>query len=442
VKTSWGQQTQGSPQEIQERAGQPSQSSQVSIRRTTARTDIEIGLQKNQNYVSPSMSEVNLHAHDASSPHVQVASPQTLEAGVIALTQLVSDVKKRVENMDNMIIPEVRTQLKVQNDTIGGFKKNLDAILGAIKLAPKPQVPGRCVIEECTEMEKAEAARRDAKRIENGDDLEKLWLDIVTQDPYLAKTHLSLAREQMEKKLAQDGRRAEAEILLQEMLDRFRSDLEREYAEKIKESLIRLKDEAHAAAWDRLFEEIEKRKRELAEQKEKELKEEKERLLNCFRLDFEAYQKRATELQDHLKMLLEERNNLAQDYMALQLDYKRFIEIEKGPDQWQFVLELKDYQVRDTEEFSDKWTPLVMPETLLAPRLSEDGRGKVVRDPALSPRDSRDITGNALTEATPALPNNLTDVPASLSDAGNGNMNFAASNRQLLQVPNKARRSR
>ena len=45
---------------------------------------------------------------DVSSPHVQVASPQTLEAGVIALTQLVSDVKKRVENMDNMIIPEVQ----------------------------------------------------------------------------------------------------------------------------------------------------------------------------------------------------------------------------------------------------------------------------------------------------------------------------------------------
>ena len=37
-----------------------------------------------------------------------MASPQTLEAGVIALTQLVSDVKKRVENMDNMIIPEVQ----------------------------------------------------------------------------------------------------------------------------------------------------------------------------------------------------------------------------------------------------------------------------------------------------------------------------------------------
>ena len=38
----------------------------------------------------------------------------------------------------------------------------------------------------------------------------------------------------MEKKLAQDGRRAEAEILIQEMLDRFRSDLEKEYAERIK----------------------------------------------------------------------------------------------------------------------------------------------------------------------------------------------------------------
>ena len=38
----------------------------------------------------------------------------------------------------------------------------------------------------------------------------------------------------MEKKLAQDGRRAEAEILIQEMLDAFRSKLEQEYAEKIK----------------------------------------------------------------------------------------------------------------------------------------------------------------------------------------------------------------
>ena len=37
----------------------------------------------------------------------------------------------------------------------------------------------------------------------------------------------------MEKKLAQDGRRAEAEILIQEMLDRFRSELEKEYAQKI-----------------------------------------------------------------------------------------------------------------------------------------------------------------------------------------------------------------
>ena len=42
------------------------------------------------------------------------------------------------------------------------------------------------------------------------------------------------AREQMEKKLAQDGRRAEAEILIQEMLDAFRSKLEQEYADKIK----------------------------------------------------------------------------------------------------------------------------------------------------------------------------------------------------------------
>ena len=38
----------------------------------------------------------------------------------------------------------------------------------------------------------------------------------------------------MEKKLAQDGRRAEAEILIQEMLDRFRSQLEQEYRDKIK----------------------------------------------------------------------------------------------------------------------------------------------------------------------------------------------------------------
>ena len=36
-----------------------------------------------------------------------MASPQTLEAGVIALTQLMGDVKKRVESLDNMIIPEV-----------------------------------------------------------------------------------------------------------------------------------------------------------------------------------------------------------------------------------------------------------------------------------------------------------------------------------------------
>ena len=56
--------------------------------------------------------------------------------------------------------------------------------------------------------------------------------------------------------------------------------------------------------------------RELEEKKEKELKEEKERLLECFRKDFEAYQQRSTELQDHLKILLEERNNLAQDFMV------------------------------------------------------------------------------------------------------------------------------
>ena len=43
----------------------------------------------------------------------------------------------------------------------------------------------------------------------------------------------------MEKKLAQDGRRAEAEILIQEMLDRFRSDLEKEYVDKIASTLPR-----------------------------------------------------------------------------------------------------------------------------------------------------------------------------------------------------------
>ena len=42
------------------------------------------------------------------------------------------------------------------------------------------------------------------------------------------------ARENMEKKLGEDGRRAEAEILIQEMLDRFRSNLEKEYADRIK----------------------------------------------------------------------------------------------------------------------------------------------------------------------------------------------------------------
>jgi len=391
------------------------------------------------NYVSAStMSNLNLN-RDEEETH-----SATLEAGVIALTQLTSEVKKRVENLDNLIIPEVRTQLKIQNDTIGGFKKNLDAILGAVKCSPKPQVPGRCVIEECTEMEKAEAARRDAKRIGNEDDLERLWTDIVTQDPYLAKTHLSMARENMEKKLAQDGRRAEAEILIQEMLDRFRSDLEKEYANKLKEAEKRLKEEAHTAAWERLFQEVERRKRELEEKKEKELEEEKERLLDHFREDFESYQKRATELQDHLKILLEERNNIAKDFMALQLDYKRFIEVEKGPDQWQFILEMRDYQVRGTEEFSDKWTPLVMPETLLAPRLSEDGRGKVVRDPALSPRNSRDVTGNALSEATPALPENLTEVPVALTEVenGNDNLNYAPASRQLLRVPGRSNNRR
>ena len=46
-------------------------------------------------------------SEDNPTGHVQVASPQTLEAGVIALTQLLGDVKKRVENLDNLIIPEV-----------------------------------------------------------------------------------------------------------------------------------------------------------------------------------------------------------------------------------------------------------------------------------------------------------------------------------------------
>jgi len=383
------------------------------------------------------MAEENRNADDA---HIHVASPQTLEAGVIALTQLMGDVKKRVESLDNMIIPEVRTQLKAQHETIAGFKRNLDAILGAVKNAPKPQVPGRFVLEECTEMEKAEAARRDAKRGENQDDLENLWTDIVIQDAYLARTHLSLAREQMEKKLAQDGRRAEAEILIQEMLDAFRSKLEQEYADKIKEKTIVLREEAHGAAWDRLFDELEKRKRELQEQKERELAEEKERLLELYRLDFEAYQSRCTELQGHLQDLLRERNNMAKDFMALQLDYKRFIDIEKGEDQWQHVMEMRDYQVRGTEEFSDKWTPLVMPETLLAPRMTdeEDGRGKVERDPALSPRDSRDMTGNPVEDATPALPPNLTDVPPKLAEASNANVNFAPpipAPNQSLRVP-------
>ena len=30
---------------------------------------------------------------------------------------------------------------------------------------------------------------------------------------------------------------------------------------------------------------------------------------------------------------------------ALQMDYKSFIEIEKGADQWQHVMEMRDYQV-------------------------------------------------------------------------------------------------
>jgi len=386
--------------------------------------------------MAENMAEDNVNANET---HVQTASAQTLEAGVIALTQLMGEVKKRVESLDNLIVPEVRNTLKMQNETIGGFKKNLDAILGAVKCAPKPTVPGRFVLEECTEMEKAEAARRDAKRMENNDDLENLWTDIVIQDAYLARTHLGMAREQMEKKLAQDGRRAEAEILIQEMLDRFRSELEKEYAQKITEAKIQLKNEAHEAAWQRLFEEMEKRKRELAEEKERELEEEKERLLNLYRQDFESYQKRATELQDHLRDLLTERNNLAKDFMALQLDYKRFIEIEKGPDQWQHVMEMRDYQVRGTEEYSDKWTPLIMPETLLAPRMSEDGRGKVERDPELSPRDSRDRTGEPPLEATPEQPANLTEVPTQLT-ADNMNQNYASPGQ--LRVPTTGRSGR
>jgi len=431
-------------------SGDPRSVSVVSVRRKAAKTNFSPPIMSEQSTLStgnfmdeedslpPKVGARNFNARDEDDTRRAGAASQTLEAGVIALTQLTAEVKKRVENLDNMVIPEVRTQLKIQNDTVGGFKRNLDAILGAVKCAPKPQVPGRCVIEECTDMEKAEAARRDAKRQANEDDLAHLWTDIVTQDPYLAKTHLSMARENMEKKLGEDGRRAEAEILIQEMLDRFRSNLEKEYADRIKATEQRLREEAHAAAWERLFQEIERQKRELEEKKERELKEEKERLLDLFRQDFEAYQNRATELQNHLKTLLEERNNLAKDMMALQLDYKRFIEVEKGPDQWQFILEMRDYQVRETEEFSDKWTPLVMPETLLAPRLSEDedGRGKVVRDPALSPRDSRDMTGNALREATPELPDNLTEVPAALREPTNGNQNYAPTNQQL-NVPSR-----
>ena len=56
--------------------------------------------------------------------------------------------------------------------------------------------------------------------------------------------------------------------------------------------------------------------RELQEQKERELAEEKERLLELYRLDFEAYQSRCTELQDHLQDLLRERNNMAKDFMV------------------------------------------------------------------------------------------------------------------------------
>ena len=62
--------------------------------------------------VDRTVSSVTYHVfrtcvvEDNPTSHVQVASPQTLEAGVIALTQLLGDVKKRVENLDNLIIPE------------------------------------------------------------------------------------------------------------------------------------------------------------------------------------------------------------------------------------------------------------------------------------------------------------------------------------------------
>ena len=49
-----------------------------------------------------------LPSREPDQAQVQAASPQTLEAGVIALTQLLGEVKKRVENLDNLIVPEVR----------------------------------------------------------------------------------------------------------------------------------------------------------------------------------------------------------------------------------------------------------------------------------------------------------------------------------------------
>jgi len=362
---------------------------------------------------------------------------QVMEAGVVAITQLVSDVKKRVEGLDQSVIPEIRHELKCQNDVISTFKKSLDAILGVVKLQPKPNVPGRLVLEETTEMEKAEAARRDARRLEHQSVLEYLWSDIVEQDAFLARTHLQMVRDEMETKLSHDGRRAEAEILIQEMLDKFRSELEVDYANKIKEAKERIRDEAHVAAWVRLEEELDKRKKELEEQKFYELEEEKRRLIDMFRLDFEGYLQRTVDLQTHLLQLLSERNNAAKDFMALQKDYKRFIDIEKGPDQWQHILEMRDYQVRDSEEFSDKWTPLVMPETLLAPTPTEQDRGKVVRDPELSPRDSRDMTGKDPRPATPALPAGLTNAPGASKFGADKNANSSAQSH--LQVPRQLR---
>jgi len=53
--------------------------------------------------MTENMAEDNVNANET---HVQTASAQTLEAGVIALTQLMGEVKKRVESLDNLIVPE------------------------------------------------------------------------------------------------------------------------------------------------------------------------------------------------------------------------------------------------------------------------------------------------------------------------------------------------